>query len=505
MAQEFTIRTVRTASGAKAVQIIRHERGKRTVVQHVGSAHTDDDLAVLQKKALIAREKLCKQLPLFPIEASLPNPIHTDQLQLTSVTHCFAYEALRACLCQCGLGNLPSLYQDLALMRIIEPASKLRTIELLERYFSIIHKERTVYRLLPKLLQHKEAIEHAAYQTASTHFQESFALVLYDVTTLYFESHEPDDELLAKGFSKDDKSKQPQIVVGLLVTSQGFPIMHEVFKGNTFEGHTMLGLVEVFQARYKAIKPIIVADAAMLSYKNMQLLEEKGYPYIVGARLANTASSFIDAIAEQLIREDKNLIRLPYLKSNYEVICTYSEKRFKKDRFQFEKQLKRAEDLIARKEPVKRAKFVKKSDKNEAFFVLDEDLKKKTEKLLGIKGYCTNIPETVLSSQQVVDYYHDLWRVEQAFRMSKTDLKTRPIFHRTHDAIKAHVLICFMALMMGKFLEIKANLSLRRIRDILWNVHEAHIEDLLTGKQITLRTHLDDYRNTGLDKILKLH
>lgn len=122
-----------------------------------------------------------------------------------------------------------------------------------------------VYRLLPKLLEHKNTIEDAAFNTAKIHFEDSFALVLYDVTTLYFESHEPNDELKARGFSKDDKSKQPQIVIGLLVTCQGFPLMHEIYKGNTFEGHTMLDLVKLFQKHHKKAKPIIVADAAMLS------------------------------------------------------------------------------------------------------------------------------------------------------------------------------------------------------------------------------------------------
>src|SRR6185312_7951792 len=204
---------------------------------------------------------------------------------------------LRRCSEQCGLGILSPLYQDIALMRIIEPASKLRTITLLQRYFHIAYPERTVYRLLPKLIKQKEAIENAAYQTACTHFSESFALILYDVTTLYFESHEPDDELRARGFSKDDKSKQPQIVIGLLVTPRGFPVMHEVYKGNKFEGHTMLDIIKQFQKRHTNAKPIVVADAAMLSSENMQFLAAEGYRYIVGARLANTRLSFIDTIA----------------------------------------------------------------------------------------------------------------------------------------------------------------------------------------------------------------
>jgi transposase len=187
------------------------------------------------------------------------------------------------------------------------------------------------------------------------------------------------------------------------------------------------------------------------------------------------------------------------------VICSYSEKCAKKDRREMIKQLTRAHALIARKEPGRWAKFVKKSPQHKDMFILDENLKEKTEKLIGVKGYITNIPDDVLSNVQVIGYYHELWHVEQTFRMSKRDLQTRPIFHHTHEAIKAHALLCFMALMMGKFLEIKAGLSLRRIQDILWNVHEAHIEDTLSGKLITLQTNLNDFYQSPLAKFLKPH
>lgn len=505
MRGDLIIRTVRTATGATAVQIIQYANNKRIVVKHIGSAHTDDELAALRSEAEHVRAELSPQLSLFPSIESSPRLMHMDHLNLQGVTHRFAHEVLRRCGEECGIGILSPLYQDLALMRIIEPASKLRTMTLLQRYFQVSYSERTVYRLLPKLIKQKEAIENAAYQTARTHFGESFALVLYDVTTLYFESHEPDDELRARGFSKDDKSKQPQITIGLLVTPQGFPLMHEVYKGNKFEGHTMLDVIKQFQRRYADTKPIVVADAAMLSRENMQFLETEGYRYIVGARLANTQRSFIDAIATKLARKDGITIRLPYPNRSCDVVCAYSSQRDKKDRRQFEKQIAKAMLLVAKKEPGKRAKFVKKLLNDKSGFVLDMELKEKTEKLLGIKGYCTNIPEDEISNEKIIAYYHDLWRIEQAFRISKTDLKTRPIFHYEHDAIKAHVLLCFMALMMGKFLEIKTGLSLQRVRDILWNVHEAHIEDTLTGKRITLQTNLTEYLDSGLAEILKPH
>lgn len=505
MKNGLIIRTVKTASGARAVQIIRYENKKRIIVRHIGSAHTDDELTVLRNEAELIREQLTPQLSLFPLSESQPRIVHIDHLQLQSVTHCFAHQALKQCAEQCELHFLHPLYQDIALMRIIEPASKLRTITLLQRYFNITYAERTVYRLLPKLILQKEDIEKAAYKTAYTHFGESFALVLYDVTTLYFESHEPDDELRARGFSKDDKSKQPQIVIGLLVTPKGFPLMHEVYKGNTFEGHTMLDVIKKFQRLHANTKPIIVADAAMLSRDNMQYLETEGYRYIVGARLANTPRLFIEIISSTLAKQNNSLIRLNYPNRPFDVVCAYSSQREKKDRRQFEKQIIKASELIKRKEAGKRAKFVKKSPDGKPIFILDEELKQKTEKLLGIKGYCTNIPESETSNEQVISYYHDLWRIEQAFRISKTDLKTRPIFHHVHDAIQAHVLLCFMALMMGKFIEIKTGLSLQRARDILWNVHEVHIQDELTKKQFTLRTNLAEYNNSALPDILKTH
>jgi len=163
------------------------------------------------------------------------------------LTHKFALDFLKSCSQACGLGFLNSIYQDLALMRIIEPASKLRTLELLERYFSLSYARRTLCRLLPQLIDRKDEIEEASYQTACTHFGQAFALVLYDVTTLYFESHKPDDGLRVRGFSKDDKSKLPQIVVGLLVTPQGFPLRHDIYKEILLKVILCLKLLNAFR------------------------------------------------------------------------------------------------------------------------------------------------------------------------------------------------------------------------------------------------------------------
>src|ERR1700729_4386512 len=164
MRGDLNIRKIRTTSGATAVQIVRYVKRKCVVVQHVGSARTDQKLKILVQEAELAREELCIQPSLFPTKHDETKLLHENHLNLQSVTHLFAHKMLRRCSQICGLGIMHPLYQDLALMRIIEPASKLRTIELLQRYFNISYGERTVYRLLPQLIDQKLIIEEAAYQ-----------------------------------------------------------------------------------------------------------------------------------------------------------------------------------------------------------------------------------------------------------------------------------------------------------------------------------------------------
>jgi hypothetical protein len=240
---KYRIRTIRTASGATAVQVIWYENNTRKIAKHIGSANNNDELEILRSSAEQYIEEYEPQLSLFHETTS--QIVAFDQIEVTNVSHQFARTILLSIAKQCGLGNLDALYLDLTIMRIIEPCSKLRSLELIKRYFHVSYSQ-YIYQRLPKLLDQRDMIESAAIETAKS-FNSTFALLLYDVTTLYFETHKADDDLQARGFSKDDKSKQPQIVIGLLVTEQGFPLVHEVFKGNTFEGHTMLSVINAFQ------------------------------------------------------------------------------------------------------------------------------------------------------------------------------------------------------------------------------------------------------------------
>jgi len=368
---------------------------------------------------------------------------------------------------------------------------------MLSQYFGITYSQR-IYRKIPKLIELKSEIEKRAYTLAVKKFNEQFYFVLYDVTTLYFETFKS-DELRIEGFSKVNKPQQPQVVIGLLVTHSGFPLMYEVFPGNTFEGKTMLPIIEKFISGHKKTKPIIVADAAMLSEERLEELKEKKISYIVGARLANTNLVLVKQIHNRLQDKDGAIVRFPSIHGD--LICNFSAKRYKKQLNDLNKQIKKAEEFVAKKSSGKRAKFVKKLSKEAV--ELNKALIEKHKLLLGIKGYCTNITESDLSNEETIARYYNLWRIEQSFRMSKSDLQTRPIFHHKEDAIRSHVLICFVALIIEKYLELSTNLSLRKIRDLIWGITETHIQDKLTKKIFIFSSPTNDITSSSLAELAK--
>lgn len=491
----LSIRKVRTASGSIAIQVVQYLGHRSKIIKHIGSGKDAEEISVLVQKAKEWINGETAQIALF--NEPQQKVLFTDRGECIGVTHQFARQFLLCCIKECGLSDLPPLLVDLVIMRLIEPASKRRTIELLSHYFGIVYSQR-IYRNIPKLIKQKPLVESCAYTIAVKKFKEPFYFVLYDVTTLYFETFQS-DELRIPGFSKDNKSQQPQIVVGLLVTQSGFPLAYDVFPGNTFEGKTMLPIVENFIREHKETKPIIVADAAMLSEERLEELRQKNISYIVGARLANANLDLIQQIHAVLQNNNGATARFPSLHGD--LVCDFSIKRYKKELHDLNKLIKKAEDLIAIQSSGKKAKFVKRTSKESV--ELNKPLIEKRKLLLGIKGYCTDISEKDLSNENVISHYHHLWHIEQSFRMSKSDLETRPVFHRKEDAIRSHVLICFVALMIEKYLELKTKLSLRDIRFLIWNITETHIHDKLTKEVFVFRSPTKDIMDSPLAKWIK--
>jgi transposase len=418
-----------------------------------------------------------------------------DKCQYLGVRYSFIYEILTKLLAHfefTTIGN--SLLHDLVIMRIIEPASKLRSLELLNEYFGILHRRQTFYETLPKLLKLKGPVETLTVNFAQTKLAFDFSLVFYDVTTLYFESFSA-DELRKNGFSKDSKSQQPQIVVGLMVTDQGFPVAYEVFPGNRFEGHTILPVVKDFKDKHKIPTLTVVADAGMISMDNVKALQENGLQYIVGARLGNITLKALTGISSELGGQNNATLRTTTAYGD--LICSFSEKRYAKDKREMEKQIKKAKELLEKPKEAKRTKFLKNSDKTK--YEINEALIEKTKLLLGIKGYYTNLVS--VDNQTIISHYHNLWHVEQAFRVAKNDLESRPIFHFKEDAIRVHMLICFMALAVSKYMEIKTDKSLAQIIRSLKQVTDARIFNSLTAEEIVMRTEISEEAKNILEKL----
>jgi hypothetical protein len=486
----YSVRKVKTKSGATAFHVVQYVGHRSIVAKHIGSGKDEVEVTILRQRAFEWIEEQSAQFLLFPSQKQ--KVLVVDRGECIGVTHHFAYLFFMSCLDECGVSHLPRLLLDLAIMRLIEPASKLRSIELLYYYFGVKYSQR-IYRNIPKFIDLKAGIEQCAYNVAQTKFNEPFYFVLYDVTTLYFESFKA-DEFKNQGFSKDNKSQQPQVVIGLLVTQSGFPLSYEVFAGNTFEGKTMLPIVEKFISEHPHSKPIIVADAAMLDEERLTELQEKGISYIVGARLSNASLVMVKKIHSKLNGNPGIIARFP--SRHGDLICDFSIKRYKKESNELTKLVQKAEELVAKQSLKVKAKFIKRVTKEK--IELNTALIEKRTLLLGIKGYCTNMSEQKLSNATIIDRYHQLWRVEQAFRMSKFDLQTRPIYHQNHDSIKAHVLICFVALMAEKYLELNTKLSLRDIRFLLWNITETHIQDNLTKEVFVFHSPMNDILKSNL-------
>lgn len=473
------IRVVKTASKAKAVQIVRYQNSKRSILQHIGSAHTDTELQELMVLAEEWIKDYSKQLSVFPDET--PNQLlHLNHCTFIGVQYRYFHQLITFIQGKMGLEGLAPLLNDLVTMRIFEPASKLRSLELMERYFGIKHSRKTYYKIAPQCVELKETVSSKVVNFAKEHYSFDFDIVFYDVTTLYFETFE-EDELRKNGFSKDNKSQQPQILVALMVTKEGFPIAHEIFSGNTFEGHTIIPVIKDFIKRHGVKEFTVVADAAMISSENIAELTQHSINYIVGARMGNLSADLLELVDKQIDRQDGRNIRiktdLGYL------ICSYSSVRYRKDLYEMNKQIQKARQVIEAPAKNRKQKFTKT---NKQQLELNEELIEKTKKLLGIKGYYTNLEEQVADNKIIIARYHELYRIEQAFRVSKSDLETRPIFHFKEQPIKMHVLICFMALAISKHIEIKAGVSIRKFLDESKKIVDGQILNHITDKIVTI-------------------
>lgn len=475
------IRTIKTASKNIAVQIVWRKNHKTKIVKHIGTAKNKEELETLIELAEQYINTKTETISLFP-ETKNYHLVAVENLKFVHAYHNFAYEFLSYFYELNGFNKIKNdLLKNLSIIRIIEPASKLRSIELMEKHFGKKYTKNMIYKNLPKIKPLNQDIENIAVNYARNHLSFDFSLVFYDVTTLYFESFN-NDEFKKCGFSKDNKSNQPQVLIGLVVNKDGYPIAVNIFEGNKFEGHTIIPVILNLKKRYKIKNLTVVADAAMLSFKNIDELKNNGLNYIVGARLANLSDKLLKEISESLNQKEKYYYKIK--NQNGYLICDYSKKRAAKDKIDRKKQLLRAQLQIKNpSKSIKKSRFVKEITKSE--FTLNQELIAKDELSDGIKGYYTNLID--VSDNLIVSRYKDLWHVEKSFRIAKSDLMARPIFHYKKESIETHILMVFVSLCVSKSIELLTGLSIKKVKDMIWDILDIEFIDSLTNEKFTKR------------------
>ena len=498
------IRRVRTASGATAVQIAEYDGGRRKIVAHVGSAHTEAELGILLERAremltdpaqgafdlgivpVVPRVRLvapAARPALFGTEPPGGAPAAAGPARVVSTDSRVLFQALDGVFEDLGFGALgDEVFRDLVLARVVEPTSILDAGRVLADLGRKAASDKTMRRTLARCAGRGYRDKIAELCFAHARASGNVSLVLYDVTTLYFEA-EQEDGLRKVGYSKE-RRVDPQIVVGLLVDRHGFPLEIGCFEGNQAEKHTILPVIRQFQARHGIEAMVVVADAGMLSAANLAELDDSGLGFIVGSRVtkapvdleshfrwhgdAFTGGQVIDTVTPKTgrnrdnnpaLRAEPAWDRKDHPKS-WRAVWAFSARRFARDNRTLTAQENRARDVISGARSARTPRFVKNADGDP---VLDEKAIARARKLAGLKGYVTNIPVSVMPPAEVISCYHDLWHVEQSFRMSKTDLAARPMFVRKRDAIEAHLTIVFTALAVARETQNRTGLAIRNV------------------------------------------
>jgi transposase len=472
------VRQLKNRSGSTSVQVISKFHGKYKVHKTIGSATTQqkiDELVLLAKQEIKTSQQ---QHELFLSQNDLLAESIFDTLSNSSIRTLGPEIVFGKIFDNVGFNQInQDMFRHLVIARLAFPLSKLKTIEYLYRYQGTMLDIDAIYRFLDKLNDKlKPQVEQIAFAHTLKVLQGNISIVFYDMTTLYFEASDEDD-LRKTGFSKDGKHQNPQIYIGLLVGLGGYAIGYDIFEGNIYEGHTLIPFIEKISLKFNLNKPIIVADAGLLSNENIKALESKQYEYIIGARLKNESESIKVKILQTKFNDGSTISFKK--QTNARLIVNYSVNRSVKDAYNRKRGLTRLEKQI------KAGKLTKSSINNKGYnkylkltgevsIEIDYQKYNNDNAWDGLKGYITN---TKLEDKQVLENYKNLWQIEKAFRMSKTDLRIRPIYHRLRSRIEAHICISFTAYCIYKELERvlyeeKSTLSLKKAAELTHNMYQ---------------------------------
>jgi hypothetical protein len=474
-------------------------------LKHVGSARTEAELGVLLRAAqrlLDDPDQLVLDLGVGQRggpAGSLLGPVSAPTLfdrqavgvarprpsggTVSGTCSRVLFDAVGAVFDGIGFGALgDEVFRDLVIARIVEPTSLLDVGRVLSDLGQPVVSYSTLRRTLTRCV--KGCWRGQVARVCFSHVQASgdLSLCLYDVTTLYWEA-EKEDRFRKVGYSKE-RRVDPQILVGLLVDRRGFPLEIASFEGNTAEKHTIVPVIDAFKARHGIEHMVVVADAGMLSAANLKALDEAGYKFIVGSRAtkapidleshfhwhgeAFTDGQVIDTVSPKTgantdndkLKKTEPVWNPDKHPGSWRAVWAYSTKRAVRDRHTLTAQENKARAVVAGEKSARNPRFVTTSA---GARVVNETALARARQLAGLKGYVTNIPKPSMPAAEVISSYHDLWQVEQSFRMSKTDLAARPMFSRTRDSIEAHLTIVFTALAVSREIQSRTGISIRQV------------------------------------------
>ena len=483
-------------SGSTSVVVVKKTPDhKQRIVKTIGCSRSEQEITQLVKQAedyIVAHTK--PELPFIDYEEQhLHDFLHSlNNSQIQVIGPELIFGALYDRIGYNAIHN--DMFRHLVICRLYNPGSKLKTVDYLARYLHQSYTEDKIYRFLDNLCYRKETdktqekkvkkkerpdIKTQVEQISFVHTKQTVGgqidICFYDMTTLYFEAAS-EDEIRRCGFSKDGKHSCPQIYIGLLVASGGNPIGYEIFEGNIAESKTFIPLVKRLAARFGIERPIVVADAGLLTKANIAELETQGYEYILGARVKSESADIKQQI--QNIQWSNGQVEVIEKDEHTRLIVSFSEKRQKHDEGTRQNGLARLQKRLGSgnltKEHINNRGY-NKYLKMEGEVKISIDMEKFEDdaKWDGIKGYITN---TTLPKGEVIDNYGYLWYIERAFRMNKYDLAVRPIYHHLINRIEGHICICFTAYTIMLELErmlktAKSSLTVYRAQELTKNMY----------------------------------
>jgi transposase len=530
------------------------EKVKQVIVQHVGISQNEEELESLKNLAKVIINKILEERQgpflfhmedieeLSPSEERVPsaNSIKEPNLQkeknlivdledlseqqrLVEGFHDVFGKLFNSCGFHQILNKKKSeVLKNLVLARIASPSSKRASQEMLTAEFGIEIGLDRIYRMMDSLLEHEEEFQRAIFQNTQSLCFEKIQMTFFDVTTLYFESTE-EDEIRKFGYSKDQQFHSVQVVVALATTQDGLPIGYKTFPGNTAEVSTLLKCLN----EWKEVLPIgevtIVADRAMMSEDNLSSLEKAKIKYVIAAKLKKLPKEVRDKVlsgeGDSLKFADENYrVQEHILANGRRLVVTYSDKRSRKDQKDRDRILEKMRKKIGSGKNTKKLvsnkgyqKYLKVEGEGQLLF--DEAKLQEETKWDGLHGIITNDHES--KALELLGFYRRLWVIEESFRIHKTDLSVRPIYHFKPERVQSHILLCYLSFALVRYAEYriemqKQKISIQEIRRALWRTQSSILKDHKTGKLYRVPSKVnsvarDIYQTFGLIRNERIH